>query len=367
MTITSTRRLAVSLLLLASACQSIRLPFSHKLPTMGAISEEGLLTCFAPGTAVGGKPVWCEASAVWYDGNKLFFANDKDMPAGQSSVFTKPLATLSDSTLLPNYLPQPPFSNGTKYEDFAQTPDGKFVLLSTAFDRVKPGSDSWDTYNTILYWRKGDEQHPRVLSLNEGSRTSISLRQSLAKALADEQYPGALPYFKIEGLAATDNKLLFGVREAGKAYDNFRHVDKIVAVSYTIDGARIRLKNDWKVVADFKPETAEVKLPRPLGLSSLEYDPARRCFWLLTSLEDKGQVDAYLWVISKNDLFANKPFRLIRNVNGDPLHFNHKAEDLTFLDKDRLLLIHDDDRFQTLVGRRVRQPNQAAYTIVTVK
>ncbi len=366
MTVSPTRFIALSLLLLASACQSIRLPFSHKLPTTSAITDEGLLTCFAPGTAVDGKPVWCEASAVWYDGKRVFVANDKDMPADQSSVFTKPLSSLADSTQLPTYLPQSTFSNGTKYEDFAQTPDGKFVLLSTAFDRVKPGG-SWDSYNTILYWRKGDEQHPRVLSLNEASRTSVSLRQPLATALANDEYPGSLPYFKIEGLAATETKLLFGVREAGKAFDNFRHVDKIVAVSYTVDGDRIRLKNDWRVVADFKPETADEKLPRPLGLSSLEYDPARRCFWLLTSLETKGQVDAYLWVIAKNDLFAGKPFRLIRNANGDPLHVNHKAEDLTFLDKDRLLLIHDDDRFQTLVGRRVRQANQAAYTILTVK
>ncbi len=366
MTTQYTRFTALSLLLLTVACQRIHLPFSRKLPTAGAITQEGLLTCFAPGTAVGGKPVWCETSAVWFDGSNLFFANDKDMPVGQSPVFTKSLATLDDSTRLPEYKPQQMFSNATKYEDFAQTPDQKFVLLSTAFDRVKPDG-GWDNYNTILYWRKGDEQHPRVLSLNNSDRTSVSLRKPLAAALAVDEYPGSLPYFKIEGLAATETKLLFGVREAGKAFDNFRHVDKIVAVSYTVAGDRIQLKNDWKVVADFKPETADEKLPRPLGLSSLEYDPARRCFWLLTSLETNGQVDAYLWVISKNDLFANKPFHLIRTVNGAPLHFNHKAEDLTFLDKDRLLLIHDDDRFQTRVGRRVRQANQAAYTIVTVK
>ena len=54
----------------------------------------------------------------------------------------------------------------------------------------------------------------------------------------------------------------------------------------------------------------------------------------------------------------------------DPLLFAHKAEGVTVLDADRILVIHDDDR---VLGReRIentetqfnRRANQAAYTII---
>lgn len=347
-----------------------------KLPTLttsftATITEEGLLTCFAPETSVNDKPVWCEASAVLFDGNHLFFANDKDMPTGQSSVFTKSPGSLADSMQAPTYLIQATFSQGTKYEDFAQTPDRHFVLLTTAFDRTKPGSHDWDNYNTILYWRSGDEQHPSVLAPDDTSRTSVAYRQQIAKVLANEEFPDALPYFKVEGLAATDRQLLFGIREEGKSYESFKYRAKIIGVSYTIEKTgnteRIRLANDWKLVNDFSIAKADSTLPESLALSSLEYDPDRHRFWMLTSLEANGKLDAYLWTATPDELYANKPFTLVRDAQNQPLHVGHKAEDLTFLDKDRLLLIHDDDRIRTTVGSRVRQPNQAAYTILTIK
>ncbi|WP_460911791.1 hypothetical protein [Spirosoma areae] len=328
------------------------------------------MNCFESGTSLNGQPVWCEASAVLFDGKNLFFANDKEMPPGQSPVFMKTPDTLTDSTQSPTYLTRPVYSATRKYEDFAQTPDRRFVFLTTAFDRVKAGSHDWDGYNTILYWPAGDEQHPRVLAPDDTSQTSIAYRQRIAQLLATDEFPGSMPYFKIEGLAATDRLLLFGIREDGKSYDDFKHRAKIIGVSYQVektgDGERIRLADDWKLIADFDIAKADSTLPRPLALSSLEYDPYRGQFWLLTSLEFKGQLDAYLWTISPDDLYANKPFSLMRDAGGKPLHFGHKAEDLTPLDKNRLLLIHDDDHARTTIGTQARQPHQAAYTIVTV-
>lgn len=354
--------------LLTFACKTARISSG---PRSADITEEGLLTCFAPGTLLDGKPVWCEASAVAYDGNTLLFANDKDVPPTLSPVFAKTLATLTDSAQSPTYLMPPAFSAGRKYEDFAQTPDRKFILLTTAFDRVKPGSTDWDGYNTILYWRSGDEQRPHVLAPDDTSQTSIGYRAKLAQLLATDEFPGGAPYFKIEGLAATDQYLLFGVREVGASFSSFKPVDKVVAVSYfteeTSTNTRIRLRDDWRVVADFDPAKAEPTLPQPLSLSSLEYDPYHKRFWLLTSLETTDRLGAYLWAIAPDDLFANKPFTLVRDSRGQPLSFGHKAEDLTPLDKNRLLIIHDDDRFQLSVGTKVRQPNQAPYAIVTVK
>lgn len=210
-----------------------------------------------------------------------------------------------------------------------------------------------------------------MLAPDDTSRTSLAYRQQIAKLLATNEFPDAIPYFKIEGLASTDNQLLFGIREEGKSYEDFTYKAKIISVSYRIeksgDGQRVRLANDWKIINDFAIAKADSTLPKPLALSSLEYDPFRNRFWMLTSLEFKGQLDGYVWTISPEDLYANKPFTLVRDAQGQPIHTpGHKAEDLTFLDANRVLLIHDDDRGRTQVGNRTRQPNQAAYTILTV-
>jgi hypothetical protein len=360
--------LALTAFLLINGCKTTKVPTNARA-TSASITEEGLLNCYTAGTSLNGQPIWCEASAVLYDGKNLFIANDK--PLGQSPVFMKTPTALSDSTKTPVFLTQPVFSAARKYEDFARTPDGKFILLTTAFDRVKPGSPDWDGYNTILYWRTGDEQHPHVLAPDDTSRTSMGYRQQIAKLLATDEFPGALPYFKVEGLAATDRQLLFGIREEGKSYESFTYKAKIISVSYRIekssDGERIRLADDWKIINDFDIAKADATLIKPLALSSLEYDPYRKQFWMLTSLELNGQLDAYIWTITPDDLYANKPFTLLHNAQGQPLHTpGHKAEDLTFLDANRVLLIHDDDRARTAVGSRTRQPNQAAYTIITV-
>lgn len=364
--------LAPIALLLAYGCKTAKLA-TNTAPASASITEEGLLTCFTAGTSLNGQPVWCEASAVLYDGKILFFANDKDMPSGMSPVFEKSPASLGDSTKKPTYLMQPAFSTARKYEDFAQTPNpaNGYVFLTTAFDRVKPGSRDWDSYNTILYWRKGDEQHPLVLAPDDTSRTSLAYRQRMAQLLATDEFPGALPYFKVEGLAATDKQLLFGIREEGKSYESFSYRAKIISVSYRIEktsaGDRVRLSDDWTITNNFDIAKADSSLPKSLALSSLEYDPYRNRFWMLTSLEQNGQLDAYLWTITPADLYADKPFTLLRDAQGQPLHTaGHKAEDLTFLDTSRVLLIHDDDRGRTTVGTRTRQPNQAAYTILTV-
>ena len=361
---------AVTLLTLAGAgCKTAKL--TRSVPVSGAITEEGLLTCFPANTLLKNQPVWCEASAVVFDGTRVLLANDKDMPATLSPVFAKLPGTLPDSTQTPTYLMAPAYAAAHKYEDFAQTPDRKFTFLTTAFDRVKPDSPDWNGYNTLLYWRTGNEHNPIVLAPDDSSRTSVAYRRKLARALATDEFPGEVPYFKVEGLAATDRQLLFGIREVGRSYNDFNAVNKIVVVSYSVvstpAGDRIRLTDDWRLIADFNAPGAAPDLPKPLSLSSLEYDPVRNRFWLLTSLETPDKLDAYLWHISPDDLFADKPFTLVRDANGQPLHVNHKAEDLTFLDRNRLLIIHDDDRAQLPVGNRTRQPNQAPYSIVTIR
>ncbi len=358
-----------ALILAGTGCKTTKSTGAGALSV--TLTEEGLLTCFPASTLLRQQPVWCEASAVVFDGTRVLLANDKDMPDNLSPVFSKLPGTLPDSTQPPTYLTAPAYKLARKYEDFAQTPDRKFTFLTTAFDRVKADSPDWDGYNTLLYWRTGDEQNPIILTPDDSSRTSIAYRTNLARALADDEFPGEVPYFKVEGLAATNRLLLFGIREMGRAYNDFKPVNKIITVSYRIvqtpAGERIRLADDWRVVANFNAPNTAPDLPKPLSLSSLEYDPVRNRFWLLTSLETPDRLDAYLWHISADDLLADKPFTLVRDGQGQPLHFSHKAEDLTFLDRNQLLIIHDDDRFQLPVGGQIRQPNQAPYSIVTIR
>ncbi|RYF66796.1 MAG: hypothetical protein EOO39_22405, partial [Cytophagaceae bacterium] len=52
---------------------------------VGRIANEGFITCFEAGLAEG--KTWCETSAVLAQGDRLYLANDKDMPAPRSSVF----------------------------------------------------------------------------------------------------------------------------------------------------------------------------------------------------------------------------------------------------------------------------------------
>src|SRR6059058_4632139 len=63
----------------------------HTSPT-ASIIQEGYISCFEKGlTGADSNLIWCEASAIVYDGSKLFLANDKDMPGTRSSLFYLPL------------------------------------------------------------------------------------------------------------------------------------------------------------------------------------------------------------------------------------------------------------------------------------
>ena len=55
-------------------------------------------------------------------------------------------------------------------------------------------------------------------------RFSLELRAQIAKAL-----PGD-PFFKIEGIAATSDQLLLGVREVGKDFKTASYTVKILAL-----------------------------------------------------------------------------------------------------------------------------------------
>jgi hypothetical protein len=331
------------------------------------ISRDGLLSCFEQGLTANGQPVWCEASAIVYDGRKLLLANDKDMPDKRSSVFYWPFKNgFADTTQPVHYLENPVLKYAKKYEDFALTPDGKTVFLTTAFDRVKPESSEWNAYNTILYWQVGNENNPVVLRMNNADSSSVFLREKFSRALTSAEFPAGMPYFKIEGIAATSDQLYFGVREEGKKFDDFKYKIKIITAPYQMRNDTVELGTAFKVLADIDVASLEPTLKKPMGLSSIEYDRYNKRFLLLTSFEDSTALGGYLWTASQTDLENNK-INLVRDMQGNPLAFTNKSEDIAVINRKKILVIHDDDRTKTMVSGQVRQPNQAAFSIVEFK
>jgi hypothetical protein len=354
---------AISLLV---QCRTVQPPSTATTQT-GIISSEGFLTCFEPGLGAG--KLWCEASAIVNQQGRIYLANDKDMPEQRSSVFYFP--TVADITSMapsdrrqPIYLEQPMLKAAHKFEEFAQSPDRKWTFLITAFDRIKPDSPEFDGYNMLLAWHPGEEGTVQVIGAEKEGGASLPLRRQIQAVL------GGSPYFKIEGLAATNTHLWFGVREQGEQYDNFDYKITILTAPYRV--VRVANGNEQVVLGDIAPirnfsvEEVEPALPKPLAISSLEYDTIRKCFWLMTSYEQNGQIGAYLWTISEADMASDGALQLVRTVGNKPLVFTHKAEDMTFLDPNTLLVVHDDDRIKTTVGSQERRPNQAAYSVVKI-
>jgi hypothetical protein len=326
------------------------------------IIKEGFLNCFEKDLVLNDSPVWCETSAILFDGKKILFANDKEMPGKRSSLFYWNFENgFIDTVLEASYVENPLIKNAKKFEDFARTPDGKYAFLTTGFDRIKPGSKEWDGYNIVLYWKIGDEENPMVLSVNGTDSTSISFRDKISKALISPEFPNGAPYFKIEGLAVTKDMMYWGVREEGKTFNDFRYKIKILSSPYTIVNNKVTV-GDIKLFTDFNISSINPSNEQ-IALSSIEYDPLSNRFLILTSYENDGKLGGYLWTATLNELKENK-MTLVRDEHGNVIDFHRKCEDVTIISKKKIIVIDDDDRTITKVGNQMRQPYQAGYSIV---
>lgn len=340
-----------------------------------SLVTDGVFDCFPDGAKEGEKLCYCETSAVVLLGDRLYLASDKNTPEG-TAVFWKVLkpATeqLSGWELQAGieYVRSSPLRDAKKYEDFARSPDSDWVFATTGFDRVIEGQHQEDGYNDLLAWKKGADDRAQIVSPTtaDGTTSSVSLRNAIEGALSAHHGGKAFPYFKIEGLAALPKqKLLFGVRERGNKYDDFDYAIDLIQVSYRIENDQIVLKNDWKVVYSISnTPTGYGDLVTPLGLSSIEYDPFGKRFYLLTSfeLEEKG-VGAYLWILTPKQLKKRQQPTLVQQ-DGKPFRFVHKAEDLTPIAANQIFVIHDDDR-QLDFPQNSRKPHQAAYSILKLQ
>ena len=149
------------------------------------------------------------------------------------------------------------------------------------------------------------------------------------------------PYMKIEALALSqeDKYLYFGVREVG---DSYKSPERVVMIW------RLELKNMSKRPAKvFEMNTQDI-LGRDEGISSLEYDPVRKRYLMLTSFEKDGNskddVGSHLWAIDRESLEQEhgKVFEKAELLSS----FSHKAEGVSIDGQGRILVVFDDDFYR---------------------
>ncbi len=347
---------------------------NKKIITHAKIIERGTINTFENGlTDSEGELFIMESSAIVFDGKDLIIANDKSMDLEDySSIFSVDYDNGVISSDSVNFLNQSEFNHANKFEDLTITADSEYIFATTGFDRVKDDSAEWNPYNTLLYWENGDLDSVQLISSStiDDYTSSVDIKTKLTDLFG-------VSYFKIEGLAAIPNNvLLFGVREMGKSYKDFDYVIHIVSVSYEITDSGIVLNDDFKVVYDFDPSSFD--LGHEVGLSSIEYNKYTDSLMILTSFEDQNELGeitdedlgGFLWQIPIDLLYENSSPYLIKKDDSTPLMFAHKAEGLTVIAKNLLVVIHDDDDvfgdedITNIEKEFYREANQAAFSIV---
>lgn len=340
------------------------------------IVYRGVIDCFdpPPETEIEQRLTYCEASAAIFAENELFekkhiyIASDKDLDIGPAVIELD----LEDVSLeRDDYLRSSPILRMRKAEDFARVPNSERVFLTSGFDRVKEDSTEWDAYNMLITWKADREDEAIVVEPTGEPPSSLRLKTALTRALITPEFPAGAPYFKIEGLAMLpDERLVFGVREIGKAYNDFKYTVQLVAGQWDPDCPQ-DLGNLERIYS-FDPGSNST-ISEPIGLSSIAWDRFGDRLLILTSYEteetDTG-LGAYLWVLSQEDLEQENPPTLVTKANGEPLVFAHKAEGVTVISEDQILVVHDDDRIlgDPDIGdpehEFYREAHQAAYTLV---
>ncbi|MDP1526509.1 MAG: hypothetical protein Q8M20_11920 [Rhodocyclaceae bacterium] len=322
--------------------------------------SEAVLDCFpAEMRDAAGMLAFCEASAVVAMDSAIVIASDKPTPAG-SPVFQ---VSMKDWKLVndPRPLKTPLFLAAEKIEGMTRTPDGLYALATTAFDRVHPKDNRDDGFNALMAWPAKEPSKARLIasSVRDGKESSMGLRNLFSNHLGT-------PYFKIEGLMALPgNRLVFGVRETGRNYKEFDYRIVIIGIDYRIDAdGDWHLDGPFRTLLDFKPPP-ELGLPAGIGLSSIEYDADSGRIYIATSHEANDKLGAYLWHMTLGDLTEGVSPQLVLGDDGQPFYFNNKAEGIAILGKDRLFVIHDDDR--VLGGQHNRKAHQAVYSVVQVQ
>jgi hypothetical protein len=361
--------------LLLSACTVLKAPPSYFAHT----EQSGAVVCSEH------KATSCElSSVVWVhrpgQTGELVFGNDKPAAAAdESSVFSMPF---DGGVFLAGgrktFYAMAPFSEAAKFEAMSVSPDGKQLVAMTAFDRYSADDSRLDRFNALIAWPAGAAPRAQLVSksLRDGNPSSSAIRPRIAHAI--QVHLGIQSdYFKVEGLALLPGgRLLLGIREVGNTHTDFEYRVLLIEGRYRMEQDVFVLdeQSGFAVVRDF---TAVSKIVgRKVGLSSLEYDPAQQRLYLLTSYEStaKPSIGAFMWVLPDEAGALGRTPYLVKNRDGTPFEFTHKAEGLAVLDGGRVFVVHDDDRNATVIKttgpypapKRIRKSNEAAFEILQI-
>lgn len=292
------------------------------------------------------QPYTCEPSTVSYFRGNIFIGNDKLFPEPYSSIFSFKFDNNIDCKTR-QYSTNKYFKYVNKFEASTVTPDSSFFIFTGAFNYTWNKDTNNRKFNTAIFFKTTDAEIGGVLHIkNKKGKYSKEIKEELKKALKNKHFPKGPDYLKIEGLAAIPgNKLLFGVREFGKSYEDFNYTITIIQTKFKIKNNKVVLSDKFKKIYSFKPG------PKygDIALSSIEFNSYDSCLYVVTSLE-KGtrtkDIGAYLWKISLDDLYKQKPLTPILDSNNQHIRFNHKIEGMTFVGPNKILLIADDDRIR---------------------
>ena len=195
--------------------------------------------------------------------------------------------------------------------------------------------------------------------ISDGYVSSLKLRQVLKDAIGTD-------YFKVEGLAFFDEgSLLVGIREKGKSYKDFSPVVEVYRISYQVLDGEYLIKGDADLF--FKIPNKSFGVDKPLSLSSLTFNKDSNSLFVLTSYEigsTSKDIGGYLWVVNLSEVENKIATPLpIKNRKGDLIEFNHKAEAVTILPDNKVLIVHDDDK---VTGERHRLLQALKYFLYSI-
>ncbi len=335
--------LIVILIVFISACHpSIAPPILEEDNKIYAefIVKENIMSCFEEGTLFDKGTIYnCELSAVEEFEGSVLLGNDKYTSVVSPMMISNINKLKEGERHAPFELKQQEFFDIRKIEDFAFTLDKKYLLITSGFDRLKTESNEWDAFNTLLQWdiRKNEFNYIEM-SEDNGIKSSKTLRAKFLNLLGSD-------HMKIEGLTfLPTNRLVFGVREIGVAYENPTYTSTLIECTYQIKDEKIILDDNLKISYQLNSSSAKDQL----GLSSMVYDMDNEIIYITTSYElgpeGSQELGSYVWSLPLSDYNNKKPASLIYVNPTTPLFMPHKAEGITMINENELFIIHDNDR-----------------------